>query len=125
MPCLKSRFRQTLTMLPAIILMLALAASMAPLPAHAQAGAATGRDIDWEKYMQKAANATAIALALSFVDNCSNRLKISETSEVTNGEGMLTLSFGCEGGDDEEAGAFVKFWQSPEGVVFNAIDFAG
>lgn len=83
---------------------------------------AAAADIDWRKYMQSAANVSAIAAAVAMVDNCSKSLMIEETVADTT----VRLSFLCNGSEDEEAAAFIEFHKLGDDVLVpGKFEFAG
>ena len=83
---------------------------------------AVAADIDWRKYMQSAANVSAIAAAVAMVDGCSKKLLIEETVSDTT----VRLSFLCNGSEDEEAAAFIEFHKIGEDALLpGKFEFAG
>lgn len=85
-------------------------AGASPL-ASAQSKGVNGTKINWLKYMQHASTASAIAMALSHVDNCSKKLRIREEDykDPESGDDFVILSFSCGGNEDEEGSAFLFF----------------
>ncbi|MGI9415696.1 MAG: hypothetical protein ACR2PM_18615 [Hyphomicrobiales bacterium] len=99
---------------PALILLSMLSISIP--------GEAAAADIDWHKYMQSAANVSAIAAAVAMVDDCSKKLVIEETVS----EASVRLSFMCNGTEDEEAAAFIEFHKFGDDVLVpKKFEFAG
>ena len=83
---------------------------------------AAAAEIDWQKYMQSAANVSAIAAAVALVDNCSKKLEIVES--IT--EGAIRLDFICTGSEEEEATGSIEFLRfGDDGLVPQRIIFAG
>ena len=98
----------------------------------AQSNETAGADINWHKYMQHASTASAIAMALSYVDHCRKKLSIleHEDKDVDSGADVLVLSFICTGGEDEDAGAILTFWGGRKAFeegppMLKGFDFAG
>jgi len=83
---------------------------------------AAAADIEWRKYMQSAANVSAIAAAVAMVDHCSKKLMIEETVSETT----VRLSFLCTGSEDEEAAAFIEFHKIGDDTLLpGKFEFAG
>ena len=83
---------------------------------------AAAADIEWRKYMQSAANVSAIAAAVAMVDGCSKKLLIDETVSDTT----VRLSFLCTGSEDEEAAAFIEFHKIGDDTLLpGKFEFAG
>lgn len=101
-------------------------------PAMAQDALREGEKINWLTYMQHAASASAIAMALSYVDQCSKKLIISEleTKDLETGNDIMVLSFSCQGNEDEEGTALLEFFGNREAIEsggphLKSFDFAG
>ena len=83
---------------------------------------AAAAEINWQKYMQSAANVAAIAAAVAFVDGCSKKFKIEESSF----DGKVKLTFTCSGKEDEEGTAVIEFESFSDGVLVpKKFDYAG
>ena len=83
---------------------------------------AAAAEIDWQKYMQSSKNVSAIAAALSWVDHCSKKLEIVESSS----DGKVRLDFTCSGTEDEEATGSIEFERfGDDGLVPSKFTWAG
>ncbi|MEM8878045.1 MAG: hypothetical protein AAGD23_09255 [Pseudomonadota bacterium] len=78
----------------------------------AQSDGAEGAEINWQIYLQHSSTASAIAMALSYVDQCSEPLGILEEDfqDPDSGEDLVILSFSCSGDENEEGSAFLRFF---------------
>lgn len=79
--------------------------------ATAQSNESGSAKVNWSIYMQHASTASAIAMALSYVDHCSKELDIEEQdyTDPDTGENLIILSFTCAGNEDEGGSAFLRF----------------
>lgn len=126
-----TQLRSWLARVGAHLVIIAFAAAAAP-PAPAQTEGVDGAKINWLKYMQQARTASAIAMALSYVDDCSKKLEIQEyeLKDQESGADVLVLSFSCQGGEDEEGSAILTFWGGRRAFedgtqILKGFDFAG
>ncbi len=97
----------------------------------AQSKVTENADINWYSYMQHASSASAIAMALSYVDPCTKKLVITESehSDPDTGD-IVTLTFLCPGNEDEEGAAILTFHGSRESLadgppILKSFDYAG
>jgi hypothetical protein len=106
-----AQWRHCLSKLIASLTVVLFVAGTASLAA-AQSDAVEGADINWQIYLQHSSTASAIAMALSYVDNCSEPLGILEEDfhDPDSGENLVILSFSCSGDEDEEGSAFLRFF---------------
>ena len=75
-------------------------------------------NVKWEKYMQRAANAAAIAWA----GPCSKPPQFEETRS----DGRLRIAIACVGSEEEEATSFIEFIHYQDGLITpDKFDFAG
>ena len=100
--------------------------------ASAQSNEIEGAKINWHKYMQHASTASAIAMALSYVDRCKKKLVIQELEDKDQDSGadLLVLSFRCDGNEDEEGAAILEFGGGRKAFeegppMLKGFDFAG
>ena len=73
----------------------------------------TGKQINWQEYMVSAGLVSAIAAAISYVDDCSKPLVIEEWRRS---KGKRDLVFNCYGSEDEEGSSILsnqRFGTSP------------
>ena len=84
--------------------------------AQALATPAMADDVDWSKYMTRSAVVSAIASAMSAVENCSVPLTFSESVDSTEGR-KITLAINCFGKEDEEASSFIEFDDYGDGLL--------
>lgn len=83
---------------------------------------AQAEEIDWSKYMTRSAVVSAIASAMSSVENCSVPLTFSETKE----DGKVKLAINCFGNEEDEASSFIEFDDYGDGLLVpNRFMFAG
>ena len=103
-----------------------------PSNGFAQSKVTEGAGINWLAYMRHASSASAIAMALSYVDHCKKKLVITESehTDPETREDTVTLAFRCAGNEDEEGTAFLIFSGSRESYAdspptLKAFEYAG
>lgn len=82
---------------------------------------AAAAEVDLQKYMQSSGNISAIAAAVAFVDHCSKKLKIVETST----DGNFRLDFICNATEHGSTGS-IEFQDFGDGLLVpKEFSFAG
>ena len=91
------------------------------LPFTSAAGAA---EIRWNEYVQSSFLVSAIAAAISRVENCSKKPLLME--EISSGNDKRTLVFTCDGTEDEEGSSILHIERFGDGPwLAKSFEFAG
>ncbi len=88
------------------------------------ASPASAAEIDWNEYVQSSFLVSAIAAAVSRVDDCSKKPLLIE--EIRSGDDKRTLVFTCQGTEDEEGSSILHIERIGDGPwLARSFEFAG